>query len=106
MASLHLSFTPVTALHRRSRTTAAASKSSGGSSREKGLLDWILSGMQKEDQLFETDPILDKVEEEKRGGTVRGRRNSVAVPQPKGKSNGGDGGGFGGFAGLFAKKRK
>uniref|UniRef100_UPI0039805CA8 hypothetical protein n=1 Tax=Salmonella sp. s58078 TaxID=3159699 RepID=UPI0039805CA8 len=70
---------------------ATAAKSSGGSE-EKGLWDWILGGLQKEDQLLETDPILSKVEEPDatRKGTV-----SVSAP-PKKKSGGG-------FGGLFAK---
>lgn len=72
---------------------ATAAKGAGGSKEEKGLLDWIIGGLQKEDQLLETDPILKKVEE-KNGGTNGGRRNSIAVPQKKN----------GGFGGLFAKK--
>ncbi|GMY10640.1 Thylakoid soluble phosphoprotein TSP9 [Fagus crenata] len=71
---------------------ATAAKGAGGSKEEKGLLDWIVGGLQKEDQLLETDPILKKVEE-KNGGTTNGRKNSVAVPQKK----------KGGFGGLFAK---
>ncbi|XP_052182723.1 uncharacterized protein LOC127795222 [Diospyros lotus] len=89
MASLNIFFTPAVTTGRVYAATAA--KSSGGSE-EKGLLDWILGGLQKEDQLLETDPILKKVEE-KNGG----RKNSVAVP-PKKKNNGG------GFGSLFAKK--
>ncbi|KAK7305365.1 hypothetical protein VNO77_43270 [Canavalia gladiata] len=89
MASLMMSFAPATG-----RVFAAtAAKGAGGSSKEeKGLLDWILGGLQKEDQLLETDPILKKVEE-KNGGSTAGRKNSVAVPQKK----------KGGFGGLFAK---
>lgn len=72
---------------------ATAAKGAGGSKEEKGFLDWILGGLQKEDQLLETDPILKKVED-KNGGTTSGRnKNSVAVPQKK----------KGGFGGLFAK---
>ncbi|XP_020223188.1 uncharacterized protein LOC109805511 [Cajanus cajan] len=92
MASIIMSFAPATG-----RVFAAtAAKGAGGSSKEeKGLLDWILGGLQKEDQLLETDPILKKVEEKNNGGTTTGRnKNSVAVPQKK------KGGGFGG---LFAK---
>ncbi|XP_061347215.1 uncharacterized protein LOC133292773 [Gastrolobium bilobum] len=89
MASVIMSFAPATG-----RVFAAtAAKEAGGSKEEKGLLDWILGGMQKEDQLLETDPILKKVEE-KSGGTTYGKKNSVVVPQKK------KGGGFGG---LFAK---
>lgn len=72
---------------------ATAAKGAGESKEEKGLLDWIIGGLQKEDQLLETDPILKKVDE-KNGGTTNGRKNSVAVPQKK----------KGGFGGLFAKK--
>ncbi|OVA06482.1 Thylakoid soluble phosphoprotein TSP9 [Macleaya cordata] len=76
--------------------TTTAAKSSGGtsSSEEKGFLDWILGGMQKEDQFFETDPILKKVEDKNGEGTTTSRKNSVAVPPKK----------SGGFGGLFAKK--
>lgn len=90
MASLIMSFSPATA-----RVFAAtAAKGAGGSKEEKSLLDWILGGLQKEDQLLETDPILRKVEENTGGrGTTSGGKNSVAVPQKK----------KGGFGGLFAK---
>ncbi|KAA8549373.1 hypothetical protein F0562_001057 [Nyssa sinensis] len=89
MASLNIFFSPMVATGRV--YAATAEKSSGGSSEEKGLWDWIIGGLQKEDQLLETDPILKKVEE-KNGGTT-GRKNSVAVPPKK----------SGGFGGLFAK---
>lgn len=90
MASLTMVFAPATV-----RVFAAtAEKGAGGSKQEKSLLDWILGGLQKEDQLLETDPILKKTAEDKNGGTTNGRKNSVAVP-PKKK---------GGFGGLFAKK--
>ncbi|XP_043720902.1 uncharacterized protein LOC122668361 [Telopea speciosissima] len=74
---------------------ATETKSSGGSREEKGPMDWIIGNLTKEDQFYETDPILKKVEEKSGGTTSRG--NSVAVP-PKKKN-----GGFGGFGGLFAK---
>ncbi|KAL0369809.1 UNVERIFIED_CONTAM: hypothetical protein Sangu_0299000 [Sesamum angustifolium] len=83
------------------RTAATAAKSSGaGSTEEKGFLDFILGGLAKEDQFYETDPILKKVEE-KTTGTVSGRKNSVAAAPPPPKKK--DGGGFG-LGGLFAKK--
>ncbi|KAL5580794.1 hypothetical protein UlMin_013236 [Ulmus minor] len=85
MASLTMVFGPVVA----GRVFAATA---AGGKEEKSLLDWIIGGLQKEDQLLETDPILKKVEE-KNGSTTRGGKNSVAVP-PKKK---------GGFGGLFAK---
>ncbi|XP_057442289.1 uncharacterized protein LOC130734017 [Lotus japonicus] len=88
MASLIMSFAPATG-----SVFAATAAKGGGSKEEKGLLDWIIGGLQKEDQLLETDPILKKVEG-KSGGTTSGGKNSVAVPQKK------KGGGFGGF---FAK---
>ncbi|VFQ98240.1 unnamed protein product [Cuscuta campestris] len=106
MASLNLSFPPATTPRRRARTTAAATKKSVGSRQEKSLLDWILGYLQKEDQLLETDPILNKVEKKRggtAGGTAGGRRNSVALPKQKSKPNGD---GFGGFGGLFSKKPK
>ncbi|XP_058109223.1 uncharacterized protein LOC131252612 [Magnolia sinica] len=89
MASLTIGFGPA-ATGRVFAATAA--KSSGGSSEEKGILDWILGGLQKEDQLLETDPILKKAEE-KNGRN--GKTTSVSVPPSKKKA--------GGFGGLFAK---
>lgn len=88
MASLTIAFAPAAG-----RVFAATAEKSSGGSGEKGILDWILGGLQKEDQMLETDPILKKVEE-KNGGSNGGRKNSVVVP-PKKK---------GGFGGLFAKK--
>lgn len=93
MASLTIFVPPAVATGRVYRATAAK-----GGSEEKGFSDWILGGMQKEDQLLETDPILKKVEE-KNGDS---RKSTVAVP-PKKKDGGG---GFGGFGGLFAKNEK
>lgn len=98
MASLPIiSFAPATV-----RVYAAtAAKEAGGSKEEKSLLDWILGGMQKQDQFYETDPILKKVEDKSPPsgrGTTNGRKNSASVPQPQKKK-----GGFG-LGGLFAKK--
>ncbi|KAI4305220.1 hypothetical protein L6164_028601 [Bauhinia variegata] len=87
MASLIMSFAPATG----SVFAATAAKDAGGSKEGKGFLDWIIGGLQKEDQLLETDPILKKVEE--KSGTTNGRRGTVAVPQKKKN----------GFGGLFAK---
>ncbi|KAK2376388.1 thylakoid soluble phosphoprotein [Trifolium repens] len=84
------------------RATKGTTGGGGGSIKEeKGLWDFILGSLTKQDQFYETDPILKKVEEEKsgtrgtttRGGTTNGGKNSVAVPQKK----------KGGFGGLFAK---
>lgn len=103
MASLGMAFAASAAASGRVFQATATTKSTGGSAEEKGLFDWILGGLQKEDQLVETDPILKKVEEKNNGsGTGSTRRkspNTIAVPSNK-KSNG-SGGVFGG---LFAKK--
>ncbi|OAY68071.1 hypothetical protein ACMD2_14699 [Ananas comosus] len=77
----------------------AATKSAGGGKEEKGLLDWILGGLQKEDQLLETDPILKKVDDKNAGN---GRKSTTSVSVPNKKKPGG--GGTGAFGGLFAKK--
>ena len=74
---------------------ATSSKSSGKSSEEKSILDWVLSGMQKEDQFFETDPILQKKVVDEDEGPTAPRKGTVSVSAPKKKT--------GGFGGLFAK---
>ncbi|KAJ8498232.1 hypothetical protein OPV22_008784 [Ensete ventricosum] len=98
MAAMTLAMGAATASGRVFAATAAA-KGAGSSGEEKGLLDWILGGLRKEDQLLETDPILRKVEESNGRGRTTGSRKStttsVSVPNKK-KS--------GGFGGLFAKK--
>lgn len=99
MASLPITFSPPTV---RVYAATAAKEAAGGGGKEKGPFDWILGNLQKEDQFYETDPILKKVEENNSGGTTTsvGRKNSVAVP-PKKKDGGG-----GGFGGLFANFKK
>ncbi|GAB2234965.1 hypothetical protein Droror1_Dr00004239 [Drosera rotundifolia] len=101
MASFPIIFTSVAASPPVRLYAATASKSSD-EGEKKSLLDWILGGLQKPDQLFETDPILKKVEEKGNtnsgGGSSGGKGNSVDVPK-NGKKNGG-----GGFGGLFEKK--
>ncbi|KAK1272338.1 hypothetical protein QJS04_geneDACA007577 [Acorus gramineus] len=102
MASLGIAFGAAAAVTgtRVYAATAAAKGTRGGE--EKGLLDWIIGGLLKQDQLLETDPILKKVEEKSgTGGSGSGgsrKTSSVSVP-PKKKN--GDGSGFGGF---FSKK--
>ncbi|KAK4779794.1 hypothetical protein SAY87_015900 [Trapa incisa] len=93
MASLTIALAPASG----SVFAATAAKGAGGSKQEKGLLDWLLGSLER-DQLLETDPVLKKVEEKNGGTTSGGRKNSVAVPQKK------KNGSFGGFGGLFAKK--
>ncbi|KAF7816082.1 Thylakoid soluble phosphoprotein TSP [Senna tora] len=85
MASVIFSFAPPTT---RVFAATAAKGAGGGSKEEKGFLDWILGGLQKEDQLLETDPILNKVEGKVGSGgggrgTTGGKKNTVAVPQKK-----------------------
>ncbi|GFP82331.1 hypothetical protein PHJA_000376300 [Phtheirospermum japonicum] len=101
MASLNLFFSPIVTPQRRVvRSAATASKGSGGSaSEEKGILDFILGGLAKQEQIYETDPILKKVEEKNGGTTTTARKNSAAPPPPAKKKDGGFG-----LGGLFAKK--
>ncbi|CAN1282403.1 hypothetical protein LINPERPRIM_LOCUS18047 [Linum perenne] len=91
MASLPISFSPV------ARTRLYAAKGTAGTKEEKGFWDWIVGNLIKEDQFYETDPILDKVEGKPAAGTTSGRKGTtVSIPQKK------KGGGTG-FFGLFAK---
>ncbi|KAI0498433.1 hypothetical protein KFK09_021675 [Dendrobium nobile] len=103
MGSVSMAFAASAAVSGKVFQATATAKSTGGSAEEKGLFDWILGGLRKEDQLVETDPILKKVDEKNYGsgtGTTRRKSpNSISVPGSK-KSNG-SGGVFGG---LFAKK--
>lgn len=95
MASITITMLSIAPTRRRGFAATATKGAAGGSKEEKGFLDWILGGMQKEDQLLETDPILKKVEAKNgRGTTSRSAgKNSVAVPQKK----------KGVFEGLFSK---
>lgn len=104
MASLNFFVPPIVTPQRRVRTAATAAKSSGGSTEEKGLLDFILGKIAKQDQFYETDPILQKVEGKSGGttaSTTSSRKNTVAVPTPKKKEGGF---GLGGLGGIFTKK--
>ncbi|KAM7257868.1 hypothetical protein ACFE04_013609 [Oxalis oulophora] len=94
MASL-LMFTPP-----RVRVYASASQSGASKIKEeKGLLDFVLGSLAKEEQFYEVDPLFKKVEDKSGGGTVIGRnKNTVAVLQPKNND-----GGFPGFELSFAK---
>uniref|UniRef100_A0A1J3JLK0 Thylakoid soluble phosphoprotein TSP9 n=1 Tax=Noccaea caerulescens TaxID=107243 RepID=A0A1J3JLK0_NOCCA len=111
VSSLLMSFAPATV--RVYATTAKGA--SGGAKEEKNPLDFVLGYLTKQDQFYETDPILQKVEEKevtrssgtKSGGTTSGRgtvrgggKNSAPVPVPPKKNDGG----FGGLGGLFNKK--
>uniref|UniRef100_A0A1J3EW31 Uncharacterized protein n=1 Tax=Noccaea caerulescens TaxID=107243 RepID=A0A1J3EW31_NOCCA len=126
VSSLLMSFAPATV--RVYATTAKGA--SGGAKEEKNPLDFVLGYLTKQDQFYETDPILQRVEEKevtrssgtkssgtksggtknggtKSGGTTSGRgtvrgggKNSAPVPVPPKKNDGG----FGGLGGLFNKK--
>ncbi|XP_065862533.1 uncharacterized protein [Euphorbia lathyris] len=103
MASLPMSFVPPVRVY---YAAAKGSSASGGSIKEeKGLLDFVLGKLTKQDQFYETDPILQRSDDKTPTptgtgtGTSSGRKNSVSVPQKK--KNGGGGSVFGG---LFAKK--
>ncbi|KAL1193138.1 hypothetical protein V5N11_034560 [Cardamine amara subsp. amara] len=99
-SSILMSFAPATV---RVYATGAKGTSSSTSStkEEKSIIDFVLGSLTKQDQFYETNPLLKKVDKkegttEDNGGrkTVSGGKNSVAVPQKKN----------GGFGGLFAKK--
>ncbi|KAL3625870.1 hypothetical protein CASFOL_030399 [Castilleja foliolosa] len=100
MASLNLLTSAIFTPQRRVVGSAAkASKGSGGgTSEEKGILDFILGGLAKPEQMYETDPILKKVEE-KNGGTTTTTARKNSPPPPAKKKDGGFG-----LGGLFAKK--
>lgn len=74
--------------------TKATKGNGGGKVEEKGLLDWILGGLTKEDQFFETDPVLNKTEQSNTTTGSKKSTTSVSVPNKKK---------FPGFGGLFAK---
>ncbi|KAJ4875190.1 hypothetical protein Rs2_40208 [Raphanus sativus] len=100
-SSILMSFAPATV---RCFATGAKGTTNNTTTKkeEKSIIDFVLGSLTKQDQFYETDPLLKKVDDKKgttggNGGriTVSGGKNSVAVPQNK---NGG------GFGGLFAKK--
>ncbi|WCJ29251.1 hypothetical protein M5689_010897 [Euphorbia peplus] len=99
MNSLPISFAPPTVRVYATKGSAGA----GSVKEEKGPFDWVFGYLTKQDQFYETDPILQKPEDKPTSGTgtgsASGRKSTVAVPQKK--KNGGAGGVFGG---LFAKK--
>lgn len=93
MASLNMAF-GVAAVRGRAFITKAT-KSSGSGEGEKGVFDWIMGGLQKEDQLLETDPILNKVEG-KGSAFVSKNSTTTSVSVPSKKK-------FPGIGSLFAK---
>ncbi|KAK9734723.1 hypothetical protein RND81_04G159200 [Saponaria officinalis] len=102
MASLPMVFGPAV-----TGRVYAATAAKGGSKDEQSLIDWVLGKITKQDQFYETDPILQGTDDKPpsngtastRGGTTSGRKGTtVSVPAKKKNGNGG------GFGGLFAKK--
>ncbi|KAI3994428.1 hypothetical protein MKX01_012685 [Papaver californicum] len=91
-------FVPTTT---RTITTTCATKSTSSAkpAAEKGFWETFFTGITKEEQLYETSPILKKVDDSN-GSAVSSKstKGTVAAPPPK-KS-----GGFGGLGDLFAKK--
>ncbi|KAJ0248364.1 Uncharacterized protein HA466_0154710 [Hirschfeldia incana] len=100
VSSLLMSFAPATV-----RVYATKKGTTSGAKEEKNPLDFVLGYLTKQDQFYETDPILKKVEE-KGGttsgsrGTVRGGKSSAPVPVAPKKNDGG----FPGLGGFFNKK--
>lgn len=80
----------------KSVTAAAAA------TEEKGLFDAIFGALYKEEQLLETDPILNKVEGKAPAAASRATKAGVA-PAKKAAGDGDGDGGFS-FGGLFSKK--
>ncbi|KAK8939232.1 hypothetical protein KSP39_PZI011623 [Platanthera zijinensis] len=102
MASLSMAFVAPAAVSVRVYQASVPSKTSGASAEDqKGLLDWIIGGLQKPDQLVETDPVLKKVEEKTGGSGTTGRKSTTSISVSSNKKSNGGGGVFGG---LFAKK--
>ncbi|KAL5211025.1 hypothetical protein ABZP36_006648 [Zizania latifolia] len=102
-----------TAAGRRRRTRlpmvapAAATRGQPAAKEEKSLGDFIFGAIFKENQLLETDPLLNKVDgapssgstvSRKAAGTTSGRKKPAASADDEGS-----GGGFN-LGGLFAKK--
>ncbi|XP_010515031.1 PREDICTED: uncharacterized protein LOC104790932 [Camelina sativa] len=128
MVSSLLSFAPATV-----RVYATGAKgASGPAKEEKNPIDFVLGFMTKQDQFYETDPILQKVEEKqasRSSGTASGKGGSRSSGSTSGKGatkssgttsgrgsvRGGKNsaptpvapkkneGGFGGLGGLFKK---
>ncbi|XP_013629037.1 PREDICTED: uncharacterized protein LOC106335145 [Brassica oleracea var. oleracea] len=103
VSSLLMSFAPATV-----RVYATTKGTSGSAKEEKNPLDFVLGYLTKQDQFYETDPILKKVEEKggtRSGttggrGTVRGGKSTAPVPVAPKKNDGG----FAGLGGFFNKK--
>uniref|UniRef100_A0A0E0HYN4 Uncharacterized protein n=1 Tax=Oryza nivara TaxID=4536 RepID=A0A0E0HYN4_ORYNI len=85
---------------RVARPSATKSVTAAAATEEKGLFDAIFGALYKEEQLLETDPILNKVEEKAPAAASRATKAGGA---PAKKAAGDGDGGFS-FGGLFSKK--
>ncbi|KAF0909013.1 hypothetical protein E2562_030552 [Oryza meyeriana var. granulata] len=87
------------------RPSATKSVTAAAATEEKGLFDTIFGALYKEEQLLETDPILNKVEGKAAAAPDAASRTTKAGGTPAKKSSG-DGDGYGGFSigGFFSKK--
>ncbi|KAJ6809056.1 uncharacterized protein M6B38_164275 [Iris pallida] len=94
MASLNMAL-GLAATKSRVFVTKASKSDRGSTKEEKGLFDWIMAGMQK-DQLLETDPVLQRAEDDKSPSKTTKTTGTGSVSIPNKKK-------FGGFGGLFAK---
>ncbi|KAJ1288716.1 hypothetical protein BS78_02G109700 [Paspalum vaginatum] len=77
--------------------TAAAGKKQQKQEEEKGLFDAIFGALYKEEQLLETDPILNKVGGKAAPASPWPKKAAAAAAEESGN------GGFS-FGGLFSKK--
>lgn len=95
-SSILMSFAPATV---RCFATGAKGTTNNTTTKkeEKSIIDFVLGSLTKQDQFYETDPLLKKVDDKER--TVSGGKNSMAVPQNK------NGGGFGGLLPRNEKKK-
>ncbi|KAG8081093.1 hypothetical protein GUJ93_ZPchr0007g3754 [Zizania palustris] len=79
---------------RVARPSATKSGVAAAATQEKGLFETIFGALYKEEQLLETDPVLNKVE---------GKATKAAGAKTKKATGDGEGGGFS-FGGPFFKE--
>uniref|UniRef100_A0A0E0LIV9 Uncharacterized protein n=1 Tax=Oryza punctata TaxID=4537 RepID=A0A0E0LIV9_ORYPU len=88
---------------RVARPSATKSVTAAAATEEKGLFDTIFGALYKEEQLLETNPILNKVEGKAPAAPAAASRATKAGGAPAKKAAGDGDGGFS-FGGLFSKK--